>query len=127
MPYRNALNSPYNLLTPHGRAQSYAYSAQGAALAEAVEFAIEQALDKLTLELEELIDTKMLDVATDMRADEDLEHQLTIFQSELGCRDRREFEPMLTSYKEERHFRNANFDKVVELIKAIRKTARIED
>ena len=117
MPHKNA---PYNLLTEHGRAQSYAHSRQGAHIVDALEVAIQTTREELSEELEKLIDKSMADVATDSRADSDLLNRLTLFRSELGTRDEPVFKLLLEDYKTERDFRNENLDKVLKLVSDIR-------
>lgn len=126
MPYKTTLNAPYNLLTSNGRAQAYAYSAQGASLAVAIESAMLTTLEEVTEELEQLIDKKMYMVALDKSADADLENSLMAFHEELGKRDKEVFAPLLEAYKDERKFRNENLDRVVELVNEIRKMFSIE-
>lgn len=127
MPYKTALNAPYNLLTSNGRAQAYAYSAQGASLVKALESSELTVLEEVSAELNSLIDKAMQHVATDARADADLEQELEIFQNSLGTRDKPIFELLLQTYKDERKFRNENLDRVLNLIREIQKMFNIED
>ena len=112
-------NVPYNLLTEHGRAQSYAYSPQGASLASMVESSMLTTLEEVSEDLDKLIHTAMLQVATNSRADADLEIRLEAFRSELGVRDEPVFELLLADYKAERKFRNQNLDTLLKLVKDI--------
>ena len=117
MPNKHA---PYSLLTEHGRAQSYAYSQQGAHIASAIETSMLATLEEVSVDLEKLIHNGTEDIATDSRADSDLYNQLEVFRSELGKRDEAVFKLLLQDYKTERDFRNENFDRLLKLVEDIR-------
>ena len=61
----------------------------------------------------------LLQVATDSRADADLEIRLEAFRGELGVRDEPVFRLLLEDYKAEREFRNQNLDTLLKLVKDI--------
>lgn len=76
-------------------------------------------LEEVSKDLDKLIHTAMSQVATDSRADADLEIRLEAFRSELGVRDEPVFRLLLEDYKAEREFRNQNLNTLLKLVKDI--------
>jgi hypothetical protein len=125
MAHPNHPNHPYSLLTEHGRVQSHAHSPHGAFLVTTVEQAVEQKLKEVTEQLELLITNQMAQVSSNCLTDHTLHRQLQTFNQELGLRDRAEFNHLLLGYGAERADGIDNFQKVLKLVKDIRKLFNI--
>ncbi len=97
-------NRPYDLTTSHGRAQSTAHSAHGAFLANVVEQAIEDALNKdaLAEQIGEMIIDEWNGLNPVDHTDRELLDEFKVFHAELGVRDAEQFKPLLKAL-EERH------------------------
>lgn len=120
MPHRTSPNAPYNLTTEHGRAQSFAHSAQGAFLAANVESAMLSEMEEVCSDLENLIDKEMAKLNPDCIVNADLLTEFSQFQGELGVRDREVFSPMLAAYIEERAAVRVDMQVLTKLVQQIR-------
>lgn len=96
-------------------------------MVKAIESSELTVLEEASAELETLIDKAMEQIATDARADGDLEERFKTFHGDLGRRDKAEFEVLFAAYKEERNFRNENLDLVIKLVGKIQKMFSIEE
>lgn len=124
MPAHTPAHQPYDLTTEHGRAQSFAYSAHGAMLAEAVETSLQAQTDELCDQVETLVDKELARLT---EAENSLHGELAIFLSELGKRDAAEFRPLLTAYGEERQILDENIVILKQLVEQLKKLVGVEE
>jgi hypothetical protein len=124
MPAHTPAHQCYDLTTEHGRAQSFAYSAHGAMLAEAVETSLQAQTDELCNQVETLV-AKELERLTEVETS--LYSELAIFSSELSKRDAKGFRPLLTAYEEERQILNENIVILTNLVEQLKKLVGVEE
>lgn len=113
-------NTPYNLTTEHGRAQSYAHGEQGAFLATEVEKALTEQEAKTANKVEAAIDKELNNLNPIDSASDNLLAEFSIFQSELGKRDAKEFAILLAAYSEERQVLHGNIVLLTALVNQIK-------
>lgn len=119
-------NRPYSLATEHGRSQSIAHSAHGAYLADTIEQCVQEELGALAEKIEQLIEKEMAHL-NPVPEENDLHAELSIFQSELGKRDSKEFQPLLNAYSEEWTFMQGNIALLKKLLEEIKTVVGIDD
>lgn len=113
-------NMPYNLTTEHGRAQSYAHGEQGAFLVGEVEKALTEQETKTADAVEAAIDKELNNLNPIDSANDNLLAEFSIFQSELGKRDAKEFAVLLAAYSEERQALHGNIALLTGLVNQIK-------
>ena len=113
-------HQPYDLTTSFGRAQSYAHSLQGAYLVNLVETVLQEAAEDNWEELEKLIAGAEEQAQPNCLADSQLLDHLSIFKTELGKRDRAEFEPLYAAYSEERQVFQQQLQILTDLVEAVK-------
>lgn len=103
MPKHTPPHRPYDLTTPHGRAQSYAHGKHGAFLVSIIEQALEEQAVTLRKEFQKELEKEISDCVKQLSEDWQKPHSFSMafenFRQELGKRDKLAFEPLVDEYK----------------------------
>lgn len=113
-------NTPYNLTTEQGRAQAYVHGEQGAFLVGEVEKALEEQEARTAKVVEQAIDKELNNLNPIDSASDNLLQEFSLFQQELGVRDRAEFKKLIAAYSEERQALHGNIALLTALVNEIK-------